>query len=86
MEVVRDLPTLLRHFFADFFSVSGLIMMFRFRVVLLFVIFLIYFLSPLDIIPEAAFGILGFIDDLFIFMLFLIHITMMYRQVVAERT
>ncbi|XP_033736908.1 E3 ubiquitin-protein ligase RNF170-like [Pecten maximus] len=84
-EHLRDLPTLMRHFVGEFFSVGGLIWMFRLRVIVCFGAALVYFISPLDIIPEAMFGIFGLLDDLFILLLLAIYISIIYRQVVQNR-
>ena len=59
--------------------------MFRFRVLICFLAALLYFISPLDIIPEAMFGILGFLDDFFVFLLLAIYVSIIYRQMVAAR-
>lgn len=85
MDYIRDLPTLLRHAFSEFFTVGGLVWMFRLRVFMCFIAALLYFISPLDIIPEAAFGLLGFLDDLFILLLLAIYITIIYRQYLQNR-
>ncbi|XP_040273329.1 E3 ubiquitin-protein ligase RNF170 [Bufo bufo] len=82
---IMDLPTLLRHAFREMFSVGGLFRMFRIRIVLCLLGALFYLVSPLDIIPEAVFGILGFMDDLFVIFLLLIYISIMYREVVTQR-
>ncbi|XP_025109507.1 E3 ubiquitin-protein ligase RNF170-like [Pomacea canaliculata] len=85
IDYIRDLPTLLRHAWNEFFTVGGLIWMFRVRVIICFFAALLYFISPLDIIPEAAFGILGFLDDLFIILLLAIYVSIIYRQIVEAR-
>ncbi|XP_053312279.1 E3 ubiquitin-protein ligase RNF170 isoform X2 [Spea bombifrons] len=85
MERIMDLPTLLRHAFREMFSVGGLFWMFRIRIVLCLLGALFYLVLPLDIIPEALFGILGFLDDFFVLFLFLIYISIMYREVVTQR-
>ncbi|XP_076439961.1 E3 ubiquitin-protein ligase RNF170-like [Babylonia areolata] len=85
MDYIRDLPTLLRHAWNEFFTVGGLIFMFRVRVVICVIAAFVYFISPLDIIPEAAFGILGFLDDVFIVLLLAIYISIVYRQIVEAR-
>ena len=59
--------------------------MFRFRVVLLVIGAFLYLISPLDILPEAAFGMMGFLDDIFIFLLLAVYISIIYRQIVAAR-
>ncbi|XP_052774109.1 E3 ubiquitin-protein ligase RNF170-like [Mya arenaria] len=85
MDYLRDLPTLLRHLYSEFFTVGGLLFMFRLRIVVCFLMALLYFLSPFDIIPEAVFGIFGFLDDLFILLLLAIYVSMIYRNVVRDR-
>ena len=85
MDYLRDLPTLLRHCFRELFTAGGLVMMFRLRILVLFIFAILYFLSPLDIIPEAVFGIFGFLDDLFILLLLGIYVSLIYRNVVAQR-
>lgn len=85
VERIMDLPTLLRHAFREMFSVGGLFWMFRVRIVLCVLGALFYLVLPLDIIPEAVFGILGFLDDFFVFFLLLIYISVMYREVVTQR-
>jgi len=85
MEYLRDLPTLLRHCATEVFSLSGLVLMFRLRVVICFVFALLYFVSPLDIIPEAVFGIFGLLDDIFVIALLAIYVSIIYRQMVANR-
>nr|XP_006824323.1 PREDICTED: E3 ubiquitin-protein ligase RNF170-like isoform X2 [Saccoglossus kowalevskii] len=85
MDYIRDLPTLLRHAWGEFFSLGGLVWMFRLRILLCFLAALLYFISPLDIIPEAVFGVLGFMDDLFVLLLLLIYVSIIYRNIVTNR-
>ena len=85
MDILHDLPTLFRHAMREFFSFSGLVWMFRLRIILCFFAAFIYFISPLDIIPEAVFGILGFMDDIFVLLLLAIYVTIIYRGIIANR-
>ena len=85
MDYLYDLPALLRHLLKEFFSVGGLVIMFRARIVLCVVAIVVYLVSPLDILPEAVLGILGLLDDLFVLLLVLVYMTIIYRQVVAQR-
>uniref|UniRef100_A0A665X9M9 E3 ubiquitin-protein ligase RNF170 n=1 Tax=Echeneis naucrates TaxID=173247 RepID=A0A665X9M9_ECHNA len=85
MDRLRDVPTLLRHLFREMFSVGGLFWMFRIRILLCIVGALTYLASPLDILPEALFGILGFMDDFFVILLLFVYISIMYREVVTQR-
>ena len=59
--------------------------MFRFRIVLLAIGAIFYLISPFDILPESVFGVLGFLDDIFIFLLLAVYISIFYRQAVAAR-
>uniref|UniRef100_A0A7N4P8F5 RING-type E3 ubiquitin transferase n=1 Tax=Sarcophilus harrisii TaxID=9305 RepID=A0A7N4P8F5_SARHA len=85
LERIMDLPTLLRHAFREMFSVGGLFWMFRIRILLCLLGAFFYLISPLDFVPEALFGILGFLDDFFVIFLLLIYISIMYREVLTQR-
>nr|XP_012632825.1 E3 ubiquitin-protein ligase RNF170 isoform X2 [Microcebus murinus] len=85
VERIMDLPTLLRHAFREMFSVGGLFWMFRIRIILCLMGAFFYLISPLDFVPEALFGILGFLDDFFVIFLLLIYISIMYREVITQR-
>ncbi|XP_072311376.1 E3 ubiquitin-protein ligase RNF170 [Eucyclogobius newberryi] len=85
MERLRDVPTLLRHLFREMFSVGGLFWMFRIRILLCLIGAITYLVSPLDILPEALFGLLGFMDDFFVILLLFVYISIMYREVVTQR-
>ncbi|XP_067295903.1 E3 ubiquitin-protein ligase RNF170 [Pseudorasbora parva] len=82
---LRDVPTLLRHAFRELFSVGGLFWMFRLRILLCVLAALAYLASPLDLLPEGALGLLGFMDDFFVILLLFIYISIMYREVVTQR-
>lgn len=64
---------------------DGLVLMFRIRIVLCAIAIFLYLISPIDFLPEAVFGIMGFLDDIFVVMLLLVYITVIYRNVVATR-
>ena len=50
-----------------------------------FVIMICYLISPLDLIPEMVFGIIGYIDDLLLTITALMTITQLFLdQYVAE--
>lgn len=85
MDYIWDLPALLRHLLREFFSVGGLVIMFRARIVLCVIAIIVYLISPLDILPEAVLGLLGLLDDVFVLLLVLVYMTIIYRQVVAQR-
>jgi RING finger protein 170 len=86
MDHLRDFPTLLRQLFSELFSVGGLVWVLRLRIILCFLAAALYFISPLDLIPESVFGFLGLVDDVLIVLLLLVYVTEAYRQYVANRT
>ena len=79
------MPTLLRHAIREVFTLGGLIWIFRLRIFVCFIAALLYFISPLDLIPEAAFGFLGLLDDFFILFMLGIYVTIIYRRALAAR-
>lgn len=85
MDYLRDFPTLLQQLISELFSVGGLVWVLRMRIILCFLAAALYFVSPLDIIPESVFGFLGLLDDFLIVLLLLVYITEAYRQYVANR-
>ncbi|XP_028404570.1 E3 ubiquitin-protein ligase RNF170-like [Dendronephthya gigantea] len=85
MEYIQDLPTLLAQLFHELFNGTGLVLLLRFRIIVCFLAALLYFVSPIDILSEAAFGLLGFLDDIVIALLVLFYVSEVYRNVVADR-
>jgi len=84
MEHLRDLPVLLRHLWNFLWSGEGFHFAFQIRVFILFIIWIAYFLSPLDLLPEAFFGIIGLLDDLIIFIMISMHLTYFFRQIIIN--
>lgn len=82
---INDCPVLLRHMVIDFFTSGGLVWMFRLRVILCCLGAFIYFFNPVDFIPESMFGIFGFLDDVLVFLFFVIYVSIIYRQLVINR-
>lgn len=85
IDYIRDLPTLLRHLSSEFVTLGGVVYMLRIRIVLCFVAAIMYLVSPLDLIPEAFFGVLGFLDDLFVVLLLALYVSIIYRRFLASR-
>ena len=57
----------------------------RLRIAVMLVCMVLYLLSSFDLLPEAALGVIGLLDDLMILLIILVYCTIMYRQVVANR-
>ncbi|KAK6638650.1 hypothetical protein RUM43_006917 [Polyplax serrata] len=85
MSYISDCPVLIRHMFFDFFTFGGLVWMFRLRVLLCCFGAIVYLFNPLDIIPEAMFGIFGFLDDVIVFVLCVIYVSIIYRHAILRR-
>ena len=85
LENIQDAPVLFRHLLRELFSVGGLVFMFRARVLLYLILACIYIISPLDLIPEAVTGFLGFFDDIIILLVVIVYVTVLYRNYVASQ-
>ena len=68
-DYVVEVPTVVRHAWRAIWSDGTYPGLLRMRLLLLLVIFVVYLLSPLDLLPEAVFGVLGLLDDLLLFLL-----------------
>lgn len=79
-----DFPVLARHLTRNFFLVSGLVVMFRLRIILFLLIIIVYILYPLDILPEAVLGFLGLFDDIAVSAAILVYLTVLFRQSLAN--
>ena len=75
---------LLRHLWSYVFSNDGLSWLFRIRIFTLGAMAGLYLLSPMDMVPEAAFGVVGIIDDLVVLALFLLYASMLYRNFLSQ--
>ena len=85
MHYVYDIPALLRHLVRELFTIRGLILIRRLHLVLILVLLLVYLILPLDLLPEAVFGVLGLLDDVIIIVGALVYISLVYRAVLAGR-
>jgi len=85
LEHVWELPLLLRHLAGELFSPGGMAILFRLRVFCIVLSLLLYIVLPFDVIPESVFGLFGLLDDIFIFLLVAIYISIIYRRFLANR-
>ena len=85
LENIQDAPVLFRHLLRELFTVDGLVMVFRFRIILYLLLALIYIISPLDLIPEAVAGVFGFFDDIIVLLVVIIYVTVLYRNYVTSQ-
>ena len=75
-------PFLLKRFAEDCWTVRGVCDCY---VTMYIVGLILYLLMPYDIIPEAVYGFLGMLDDIFVVLLFLVPITRAIYQGYARR-
>ncbi|KHJ48849.1 hypothetical protein D918_01154 [Trichuris suis] len=68
---------------AQYTRVGNLMWMFRLRIVVCVIVAIVYALSPFDIIPEALFGLLGMLDDIFVVVLLLVYLSIAYRRFIS---
>lgn len=80
------MPVLIRHLLNEVFSINGLSFLNRIRVLLISAVNFVYFVSPIDILPEALFGLFGYFDDIIFALMTLIYLSMYYRQIIANRS
>ena len=80
---MSDLPLLIRWLMDEIVNGRGLLFICNLRLVLFFVVSIFYTISPIDAVPEAAFGVLGLLDDFLLLMVFVVYATTIYRQRMA---
>lgn len=82
IDTIRDAPVLVGYLFSLLTSPNMLGFAFLFRLAIQILALVLYILSPLDIIPEAVFGPLGFLDDiLVIFSVIIFWSSLLRRQI-----
>ena len=85
MHYLYDVPALLRHLWRELFTVRGLLIVRRLHLILILVLIVVYLLSPLDLLPEAVFGLLGLVDDIIIIIGTLVYIAIIYRALITAQ-
>lgn len=84
---LRDAPVLMRHLVSETFSTTDAISILnKIKIVMIALTNLVYIFSPIDLLPEVLFGILGYLDDLVAFLMTISYLTTFYRQLVANRS
>lgn len=61
IKFIKNLPKV-----ADYFSDKNVSILGKSKVLLSFIVTLIYFVFAIDVIPEVLFGPIGFLDDIFV--------------------
>ncbi|OQV13461.1 putative E3 ubiquitin-protein ligase RNF170 [Hypsibius exemplaris] len=84
-EKIRDLPGILTHFGRNVTITDGLGLLFHGRMAFYAIAFVVYFLMPFDLLPEAFMGVFGLMDDLAAFGILAAQVAGVWRAVVANR-
>ncbi|KAF8109928.1 hypothetical protein N665_0089s0047 [Sinapis alba] len=83
---IQDLPFLLRRLLREIMDPQRTLpLVIKARVYIALILSAIYIISPIDIIPEAFFGIIGLLDDLIIALICFLHVAALYRSVLYYR-
>lgn len=79
---LRDSPTLLGHLWGN----MGAHLPFRTKMYFLAVIVtvFIYFISPIDVVPEFIFGLIGMIDDVLAVFAVVVYLATEYRHYIVN--
>ncbi|KAG8235138.1 hypothetical protein J437_LFUL012335 [Ladona fulva] len=84
LQNIYDWPVLIRRLFNELFSQRPMLL-FRIRIILLVVCGAVYVFSPVDALPEAAYGILGLIDDALVILFCIWYMVNVYRSFLASQ-
>lgn len=82
-EYMADLPSLARALGQELTSLRLFYIISRARIVFALIVAAIYLLSPFDIVPEAIFGVLGLLDDLFLYIVVGFMVLHWFRALMA---
>ena len=84
-DCIMDAPFLVKRFLREIFTTDVTVLVRNYRLILMILTGIVYILSPFDLIPEMIFGIMGFIDDLVIFIFIFIAVAQGFRQILQNR-
>uniref|UniRef100_A0A7S3NCB6 DUF1232 domain-containing protein n=1 Tax=Euplotes harpa TaxID=151035 RepID=A0A7S3NCB6_9SPIT len=76
--IIWEMPYLLTRWFFSMNGLHGILINLRF--ILLLIGAVVYILSPLDLLPESVFGLIGLTDDILIFVATLVFISQMFLR------
>lgn len=82
---IRDAPVLLQRFCRDLTAGRALFLLSHTRLLVVLMASALYTLSPLDLIPEAVFGVLGLADDALVIVVSLLYVSIIYRGIVRTQ-
>ena len=79
-DYAMDAPVLARWVADAILTRRGLGMVRALSIYALLCLSLLYIASPVDLIPEAVFGLVGFVDDLMVILLFVVGVGVIHRR------
>lgn len=83
---IKEIPFYAKRLFSFFTTREGFrFLLFELSHNVILISLVLYILSPLDIIPEAIFGIIGLLDDLIVFGVLIYILIELYYQHMARR-
>ncbi|KAJ6821672.1 putative sugar phosphate/phosphate translocator [Iris pallida] len=86
MQRVWDLPFFIRRLLRELMDPQrSLPLVIRARMMFAMILSAVYVISPVDILPEAILGIVGFLDDILIVLIVFLHIAAVYRSILLFR-
>ncbi|CAJ0963321.1 unnamed protein product, partial [Mesorhabditis belari] len=85
IDYLYDLPVLIPYALQNLADFNGLGTLFRIRIIVCLATAMIYLLAPFDVFPESVYGILGFVDDIFVIFIVLIYFAGIIRDFMAQR-
>ena len=72
--------------FSELISTGGISFCNRIWIIVLLIFAMIYFISPVDLIPELILGPIGYIDDIGSIIAVLLYVMQLYRRDLSQRT
>lgn len=85
LQYLCDVPVIISHVWRLLFTAEGVALLYRLHILLLLFLFALYLLSPLDLIPEAIFGIVGLLDDIVILVAIVTYVALLYQHHITHR-
>lgn len=84
LQYIYDIPVIAGHIWRLLFTTQGIVLLCRLHILLLLLLLILYLLSPLDLIPEALFGVLGLLDDFIVLVSVVSYISLLYRHYITQ--
>jgi RING finger protein 170 len=80
--LLRESPLLFRRFLS--FASNPRNFVLCFKLLQLLILGIVYLLSPFDLLPEAVYGFIGYLDDLVVVMVIVLYIAYGYSNIIEQ--